>query len=119
MSLESEQRKRQNSLKLKQEIGQEHFKIGTNAPTYLTTNKELMKSNSMPNIRDFKTQNQENKQIKEMMRNHHFEFGTDKPQLSSTSRDYYKKVGHNFKVEDLAKDRMINRKSKLYMSLKI
>mmetsp|Transcript_17116 Transcript_17116/g.15080 ORF Transcript_17116/g.15080 Transcript_17116/m.15080 type:complete len:328 (-) Transcript_17116:26-1009(-) len=67
--------------KLKDDISKEHFSLGKAKSDYSTTNKELMKSSSMPNLED---STKYNSKIKKMMRNHHFDFGKNKPEFSST-----------------------------------
>jgi len=82
--------------KLKAEICKENFTFGNGQAQFNTTNKELMRSSSMPNLGEGPPIKNSSK-IKKMMRNHHFIFGNNKADFSSTFNDNF--IPHKIKNE--------------------
>lgn len=70
--------------KLKEDVSKEHFTFGSGPSHFSTTNKELMKSESMPTLDSKAAKLGLKKNIKQMMTNHHFDFGNDKSDFLST-----------------------------------
>ena len=99
---------------LRKDLGKEHFSIGSGKSYFNTTNKELMRSSSMPNLEDGLIKSN-NSKINKMMRNHHFVFGQHKVDFRSTANDNL--IPHQLQSMPLPLNIMLNLSENSFFSL--
>ncbi|CAI2370936.1 unnamed protein product [Moneuplotes crassus] len=89
---------------LKKDLEKEHFSIGNGESHFNTTNKELMRSSSMPTLGEDSSKN--DYKIKKMMSNHHFNFGKYKPDFNSTVNANYKDHETKERAKSVVKNKL-------------